>query len=442
MRRAILLVSLIGAGLANDSAAQKVFPYETHEETLENGLKVILVPMESGGVVAHWTVVRTGARDEYEEGHTGFAHFFEHMMFRGTEKYPPEEYNRITTEMGASGNAFTSDDLTAYHSAIAAEDLELLLDLESDRFKNLKYSQEGFKTEAGAVYGEYRKNRMSPMFTIYERLHKEAFTEHTYGHTAMGYEEDIKEMPNMFEYSQSFFSRYYRPDNVTLVIVGDIEPAATFDLVKQYYGDWESGYVKPKVPVEPVQTEERRFEVEYPGRSLPILWVAYKATEFDPTNRDYAATRLLLDLAFGETSPLYKKLVLDEQAVQFIQGDADANRDPGLFSIYSMVKDPDKVDYVLGEIDDTLSYFRDTLPDAQQLADVKSGLRYGFLMNLDTPGKVASSLADYISLTGGIEAIDQLYTTYEAITPEDIQSAARKYFVNDRRTVGVLKGQE
>src|SRR5215510_14941855 len=125
------LSSCLAAGVffAGGSAAQaekpgSLLPYKTHVETLQNGLKVILVPMSSKGLVAYWSVVRTGARDEYEAGHTGFAHFFEHMMFRGTEKYPQDKYGEITTKMGADANAFTSDDLTAFHLAITKDDLE------------------------------------------------------------------------------------------------------------------------------------------------------------------------------------------------------------------------------------------------------------------------------------------------------------------------------
>ena len=125
-----------------------VFPYETQVETLDNGLKVVMVPMKSEGLVAYWTIVRTGSRDEYEPGHSGFAHFFEHMMFRGTERFPQDTYSRIVTEMGADANAFTTDDLTAFHLSITAEDLERTMEIESDRFQDLAYSEEAFRTEA------------------------------------------------------------------------------------------------------------------------------------------------------------------------------------------------------------------------------------------------------------------------------------------------------
>jgi zinc protease len=443
------LLFLVAACLLVTGAAQsqdeepmsQIFPYKSHVEVLDNGLKVILVPMSSNGLVSYWSVVRTGARDEYEAGHTGFAHFFEHMMFRGTEKYPQDAYNEIITEMGADANAFTSDDLTAYHMSITSEDLERVIDIESDRFQNLSYPEPAFKTEAGAVYGEYRKNRMNPFFAVYEAIHAEAFKVHTYGHTAMGYEEDIKAMPTMFDYSRSFFSRYYRPENIVLFVAGDIKVEPTMELIRKYYADWEQGYVEPKVKPEPEQKGERRIEVPYEGRSLPIVWLAYKVDAFDTSNKPYVAADLLAELAFGETSDLYKKLVIEEQVVEFLQAGMNLNRDPGLWNIITRVKDPAKIDYVIGEIDRVVAESKETLADPGRVADLKSRLKYGFLMGLETPDQVAGGLSRVISATGGIEAIDDMYVAYEAVTPEDVQTAAKKYLDADRRTVAVLKGK-
>jgi len=436
------MVALSGSVAGAAEKPGRIFPYRTHVETLGNGLKVVLVPMSSEGLVAYWTVVRTGARDEYEKGATGFAHFFEHMMFRGTDKFPQDKYGEITTKIGADDNAFTSDDLTAYHLSITSADLETVMEIESDRFKNLNYPLAGFKTEAGAVYGEYRKNRMSPFFTIYEAVHKAAFDVHTYGHTAMGYEEDIKTMPDMYDYSRSFFQRYYRPENCVLLITGDVQVEPTMALVRKYYDDWKPGYVAPQIPKEPEQKAEKRIQVPYDGKALPILWVAYKNDAFDPKDKNVIASMLLAQLAFGETSSIYKKLVLDEQVVESIEADANMNRDPGLFDIVAQVKDPAKVDYVLEEVDRTIAQVAGTAPDAQRLADLKSRLKYDFLMSLETPSNVAGSLSRIIAVTGGIDAVDTTYGMIETVTPADVQAAAKRYFVKERRTVAVLRGGE
>ncbi len=446
MRRLLSLLILagllsVGAVRSNENSMPEIFPYPVHVEKLDNGLKVILVPMSSEGLVAYWTIVRVGARDEYEPGHTGFAHFFEHMMFRGTEKFPQDEYNNIVTRIGADANAFTSDDLTAYHLSITAADLETVMEIESDRFRNLAYPEPAFKTEAGAVYGEYRKNRMNPFFAIYEGIHQKAFDKHTYGHTAMGYEQDIKAMPTMFDYSRSFFSRYYRPENCVLLIAGDVQVEPTVELVRRYYGDWEPGYVAPKIPVEPPQKKERRLEVTYEGQSLPILWIGYKADRFDPSDRNWVAAMLLADLAFGETSAIHKQLVLEQQVVEFISASQEMQRDPKLFDIVTRIKDPQRVDEVLSQIDATIARYKEEAPDAKRLADLKSRLKYQFLMNLDTPDHVASALSRIIAVTGGVQAVDQLYATLEAITPEEVRAAAARYLVPERRTVAVLRGK-
>ncbi|MFA6571295.1 MAG: pitrilysin family protein, partial [Bacteroidota bacterium] len=188
-----------------------VFPYEFKFETLDNGLKVYLIKVPSDGIVAYYTIVRTGSRDEYELGHSGFAHFFEHMMFRGTKKYPGSVYDSIVTTMGADANAYTTDDYTCYHLNFTKPDLEKVMELESDRFQNLFYEEAAFQTESGAVYGEYRKSKTNPFFLLEEKIAETAFDVHTYKHTTMGFEKDIAAMPTMYEYSRNFLKRYYRP---------------------------------------------------------------------------------------------------------------------------------------------------------------------------------------------------------------------------------------
>ncbi|HEY8519232.1 MAG TPA: pitrilysin family protein [Gammaproteobacteria bacterium] len=437
---AALGLAALGAGA--ETTVNGIIPYPRHVQRLDNGLEVIVMPMPSNGLVAYWSIVRTGSRDEYEPGRTGFAHFFEHMMFRGTERYPTDVYQRILTEIGADANAFTTDDLTAYHISMTSEDLEQVIELESDRFMNLSYSEPDFQTEAGAVYGEYRKNRTNPFFVLYEAMAQTAFREHTYGHTTMGFERDIAAMPQMYDYSRSFFSRYYRPDNTVLFIAGDVQPEAVFELVRKHYGEWQPGYVPPEVPEEPEQTEERRVSAEYDGQTLPIVWTAYKIPAFDPSNRLRVAVDVLADLAFGTTSDAYRRLVLEEQVVEVLQAGANVNRDPGTLDVYARVKDPAKVDYVLGVIDETVARYRDELPDPKRLADLKSHVRYAFLMALDTPDAVASVLARPIAVTGGLDQVDALFAAYAEITPEDVQNAARAYLVPERRTVGVLRARE
>jgi zinc protease len=440
---AALLALLAGAPLASQEgpAVTPIIPYPTETRTLANGLTVIVVPMPSDGLVAFWSIVRTGSRDEYEPGRSGFAHFFEHMMFRGTERYPADVYNRVITTIGADANAYTTDDLTAYHLSMAAEDLEQVMELESDRFRNLSYAEGAFQTEAGAVYGEYRKSRTEPEFVLYEELMTTAFERHPYGHTTLGFERDIEIMPTLYDYSREFFGRYYRPENTVLLVAGDVTPTSVWPLVDKHYGGWQRGYVPPRIPAEPEQTAERRIEVSYDGQTLPLLTVAYKLPVFDAADPVRVAADLLADLAFGETGEAYRRLVLEEQLVEDIDAHAAYNRDPGLLEITARIKDATKVEHVLGRIDETIAAFRATPPAAKRLTDLQRRLRYGFLMGLQTPDSVASRVARFVALSGDLTTLDRLYTTYAAITPSDVHAAAQRYLRAERRTVGVLRSR-
>ncbi len=428
--------------LSQENEMSGIIPYDFHVETLDNGLKVIVMPMAGNGLLSYWSIARVGSRDEVEEGRSGFAHFFEHMMFRGTENFPADRYYEMLTSLGADTNAYTSDDLTAYYLSIAAEDLEQVMALESDRFKNLSYAEPEFETEAGAVYGEYRKNRTNPLYTLYEAMTGTAFLEHPYGHMVIGYEDDIAAMPTLYDYSRSFFSRYYRPENIILFIVGDVDPEAVMPLVERYYGDWEPGYTAPEIPTEPPQLEERRVEVTYDGRTLPYIWLAYKYDAFDPADAGQAAADLLCELAFGSTSEIYQRLVLDEQIIEFLSAGTNVNRDPSLVDIYTRIKDPDKVDYVLDVIDSTIADFQASPPDEERLNALKSRLKYDFLMGLQTPDATARRLARFVAVSGGLEGVETLYRSYESVTPADVLEAARYYLNPQRRTVSILREQQ
>jgi len=428
-----------GASVARSAApdvAEAVFPYRVHQKVLSNGLKAIVVPMASDGLVSYWSIVRTGSRDEVEPGVTGFAHFFEHMMFRGTAKHP--EYDAVTNGIGADANAFTSDDITAYHLSFAKEDLATVVDVEADRFQNLAYTEAQFKTEAGAVYGEYRKSRTSPFSVLFEALQNEAFDVHTYKHTTIGFEADIQAMPQQFEYSKTFFQRFYRPENVVVFVCGDVDPAATFALIEKNYAGWKSGYVAPKVPTEPPQTAQRRITVPFDGQTLPLLCVAFKGERFLPTDRHMLGGQLLGELAFGETSPLYKKLVLDEQRLQMLGASFSPSRDPGLWAVFAMVKDPADVPAIEGEIWDAIAALQREPVSEERLDEIRSRSKYGFLSGLSTPDEVASAVAYPIAMTGGLECIEQEYATLDRVTAVDVQTAAQNWLRPESSTVVLL----
>jgi zinc protease len=391
------------------------------------------------GLVSSRPGGRTGARDEYEKGATGFAHFFEHMMFRGTKKYPAEKYSEIVTRMGADSNAFTSTDMTVYEFDIAKDDLETVIEIESDRFMNLSYEKPAFETEAGAVYGEYRKNRSSPGFVLYEAVRREAFRKHTYAHTAMGFVEDIKAMPKKYDYSLSFFNRYYRPENCVVIVAGDVDPEPTFALIEQYYAAWKPGYVAPKITAEPVQKKPRRLEISYEGRTLPRVYVGYKGGAFAPEDKIWVASLVLAELAFGQTSDIYRELRLEQQRVEGIEAQAATDRDPELWSVVATIKDPNDVEAVLERIEQAIVKARDELPDAARVDAVKSHMRYDYLLGLDTANSVAGDVARFVGTAGDLARVEVLYDNLAAVTPEDVREAARRWLVDTGRTTVILR---
>jgi zinc protease len=440
---ATLAILVLGARIAAwgetaPKGGSKVFPYPVHQTVLENGLKIVVVPFDSPGLVAYWTIVRTGSRNEIEPGKSGFAHFFEHMMFRGTERYPRERYNDILKELGADHNAFTSDDLTAYHILGPATALDTLMAIESDRFMNLKYSVEDFRKEAGAVLGEYNKNASSPFLALHERLRDTAFTTHTYKHTTLGFLRDIRAMPDQYDYSLAFFDRYYRPENCILLIVGDADPAKVVERARHHYGAWKRGTHVFGAPAEPPQEREQRAHIDWDNPTQPYLYLGYHTPAFSTSSKEMPALDLVSQLLFSDAAPLYQRLVVEEQVVDLLFGGAGDHRDPYLFEILARVKDPAKVEYVEKTITGALAELHARPVDPERLKRTQSHLKYAFALSLDTAGSVARHLAHYLALTGDPDAVNRVYALYEQVTPDDIRTVARAHFVPANRTVVTL----
>jgi zinc protease len=427
-----------GQARTAQEAPVQAFPYPVHEQTLDNGLKVVVIPYDSPGIVAYFTVVRTGSRQEVEAGHSGFAHFFEHMMFRGTERYSADDYNDVLKRMGADSNAFTTDDYTNYYIIGPSAELETMMDVESDRFRNLEYSEDVFRTEALAILGEYNKNVSSPFLPMYERMRDLAFQKHTYKHTTMGFLEDIQAMPGYYDYSLSFFDRFYRPENTVLLVVGDVQPQRVVALARKYYGPWEKGYQAVAIEAEPEQKREQTAQLGWPTPTRPHVMVGYHVGGFDAASEETAALDLISQLLFSESAPLYQELVVDKQWVDTIAGDATFHRDPYLFTIFSRVKSDELVPKVMQTLESHIARLQQEKVDPARLERIKSHLRYEFALGLDSPGAVAFSAASMLNLTGEVEPINTLYARYQAVTPEEIQRVARRVFQPQRRTVVTL----
>ncbi len=435
-----VLIALMGATLSAESpgAKDKVFPYPTRQTILDNGLKIVTIPFDSPGIISYYTVVRTGSRNEVEPGLSGFAHFFEHMMFRGTEKYSKDKYNDVLKSIGADNNAFTTDDYTAYHTLASAEALEMIIDIESDRFMNLKYSEEAFKTESGAILGEYNKNYSSPFMTIFEKLRDAAYSSHTYKHTTMGFLKDIMDMPNQYKYSLTFFDRWYRPEYCTVIVVGDVNHDKVVALAKKYYGSWKRGSYVLDVPAEPPQTEEKFVPMSWKAQTLPIISIGYRGPAFSDSKIDMPAMDVLSQVLFSQSSDLFRKLVIEDQSVEFVQGGEQDHRDPELFIITTRVKDPTNIQKVQDEIYSAIEKAKTSPVSGEQLAEIKSFLKYSYAMGLDNADAIARSITHYVAMTGDPESVNKVYSLYDSVTPEDIMMVANKYFGTSNRTVVLL----
>jgi zinc protease len=420
-------------------AAGKAFPFGYEQQDLSNGLRVVLVPLPWRGVASVYIVVGAGSRNEVEPGRSGFAHFFEHMMFRGTPRFPPERYEAELQRLGAASNAYTDDDRTVYHTTLAAEDLEQLLEMEADRFLNLRYSEQDFRTEALAVLGEYYKDSADPLHRLEEVLRDTAFDVHPYKHTTMGFLRDIERMPDMYDYSLQFFDRFYRPENTTLLVCGDIRTADVLQLVVRYWGAWQRGSYQLEPPKEPPQAGLREARIEWTAPTLPYVAVAQRAPAYCDSSPDCAALDLISLAGFSEGSDLYRRLVIDSQWVEDLWANRVDHIDPFLFIVTARVKQAGRLAEVRRAIEEELARFAAEPLAEERLEAVKSHLRYSFVLSMDRSEAVAAALAPYIGLRRTPETVSRIFARYAEAAPADLVRVAQWCFTPQSRTVVTLE---
>jgi len=423
---------------ATNPKQRKLFPYKYTIDDLPNGLRLVTVPTDQPNLVALYIVVSTGSRNEVEPGKSGYAHFFEHMMFRGSKNVTPDQRDNILKRAGASSNAYTTDDRTVYHEVFSKEDLDEVMRIEGDRFQFLQYPEPEYKTEALAVLGEYNKNSSNPGSKLFEKLRETAFRTHTYSHTTMGYIKDIEDMPNQYQYSLEFYRRYYRPEYTTVLLVGDVTRQRALALVKQNFGAWERGNYVPDITPEPPQTEPREAHVEWPTATLPYLAVAFRGPAYSDERKDKIALDLLASIAFGQNSDLYQQLVLKEQKVDFVGVSFGDKIDPELFTVSARIKDGKDMNYVREQILANIKRYTNELVPQQKLDATRSRLRYSFAQAMDSSEAIAGALAPYLALRRTPETLNKLFALADTVTPADIRDAARRYFTDNNRTIVTL----
>ncbi len=302
--------------------------------TLANGMRVIVWPVRNIPNVALYNWVRAGSRNEVP-GATGLAHFFEHMMFNGTSRHPPGEFDRLMEAEGGANNAFTSDDVTVYQDWLPASALELVLDLESDRVAHLAFTPEVIESERGVVASERRlRVEDNSHGLLAEQVQATAFLAHPYRFPTIGWPADIRSW--RLEDLQAFYRTYYAPNNLTLALAGDVDPERAIALVRRFFEPIPAQAPPPPVrAVEPEQLCERRVLIRRKAQT-PLLQCAYKApAAADP--RAPAVSLLLSALVEGDASRLHRALVEDRQLAIEVSGHWQEGFDPGLLWLSLML---------------------------------------------------------------------------------------------------------
>jgi zinc protease len=455
---AVALAPAVAQAQKSKAPAAKVFPYPIHKKTLANGLDVIVIETpEFKDVLSFNTIVHAGARNEVEKGKTGLAHLFEHILFRHRWDGKENGYEDAMSRLGAHNNAFTNYDVTYYHpltftsNLTGRGDLPGVLQLESARFKALDFTEKIFRTEAGAVLGEYRRNASFPQLRMSERQLALMFPHHPYGHTTMGYLEDVQDMPNEYRAAVEFYDNYYRPNNCVLIIAGDVKADEMFALAEKYYGDWKRKDVPVITPTgEPPKKEQREF-VPWDADVAPLVWVSYGTPAFKTGSVDTAVMQLLNELLASQAAPLYKKLRYEKQLTSTFNVGASESFDPRTLTAAAQLyknkygeRGTAYSDEVISEIIagmDELKTFAKQKNAKQLLDTLKSKYRYDFLAAMSSPANIAQNFAWYYRFDRDPEIFEHLLQSVEKLTPKDIEAFARKYFVPENRVVLTLAYQ-
>jgi zinc protease len=403
--------------------------------TLANGMRVIVWPVHDIPNVALYNWVRAGSRNEVP-GITGLAHFFEHMMFNGTRRRQPGEFDRLMEAQGGANNAFTSDDVTVYQDWFPRGALELVFDLESDRVANLAFVPTVIESERGVVTSErrLRVEDNNPGF-LGEQVQAAAFVAHPYQFPTIGWPADIRawQMSDL----QKFFRTYYAPNNLTLVLAGDLVPGHVFELARKYFEPIpRQAPPSPVAAREPEQLEERVVVVRRKAQT-PLLQYAYKAPAAADL-RGPAVNLLMSILVDGDASRLHRSLVEDKRVAIEVSGHWQEGFDPGLLWLYLTLPEGSDPDEVRSLLDAELADVAGNGVTAAELSRAKNLTAAGFWKKLATIDGKAQLLGEYEVFHGDWAKLFNAPAQFERVTREDVHAVAREILDRRRRTVGVL----
>ena len=404
--------------------------------TLANGMKVIIWTDRDIPNIAMYNWVRAGSRNEVP-GITGLAHFFEHMMFNGTSKRTPGEFDRLMEAQGGSNNASTSENVTIYMDWIPRSALDLVFDLEADRLANLSFDPKVVESERGVVYSERRLSvEDNNQGFLVEQVQAAAFVAHPYQIPTIGWPSDIQGWKS--EDLQKFFKTYYAPNNCTLILVGDIGAEEGVALAKRYLEPIPRQEPPPTVrTVEPEQLGEKRVLVERDA-STPLLYMAYKSPAAnDPQSP--AINLLVSVLTEGDSSRLHRLLVEEKKLAIEVGGSFQEGFDPGLTWLQLTLPEGGKVAEAEHALDEALAQVVAQGVTEAELTRAKNLYASSFWKQLATINGKANLLGAFDVYEGDWRKLFDSPATYDKVTRDDVKKAAALIFQKNHRTVGVLQ---
>ena len=403
-------------------------------ETLPNGLEVYSVEDHSSPTVAVQVWYHVGSKDD-PQGRSGFAHLFEHMMFKGNEHLTADTFDNLTENIGGENNAYTADDVTVYHEIVPSNYLKPILWAEAERMSSLALNEENFSSERDVVKEEYRQRILAnPYGEFYLAIAQNSFAEHPYKRPGIGNiaELDASKLPEV----RAFHSTFYRPDNATLIVVGDFQPDELHEWVNKYFGAIKKPAEKiPRVTTkEPPRKEDKRLVVYSPKAPLPALAVTYQAPPI--RSKDAAALQLADEiLSGGDSSRLYQALVYEQQIAQAVSFSADLKEDAGLLTMRVVLasgKKPAEVEKALTEQLDKV--LKNGVTQAE-LDKAKTRFLTGKLLERETNDGRASALGEAAVIYQDPDHVNTDLAEFQAVTAEQIKEVLNRYLTGKKKVV-------
>jgi zinc protease len=430
---AVLCASFVVLCSLSSSAANRPPKLEYHVATLPNGLTVVLSEDHSTPIVHVQLWYHVGSKNE-RPGRTGFAHLFEHLMFKGSKNVAPEGHTSMISGRGGQSNAYTTDDETVFWSTLPANDLPLALWLEADRMATLRIDKETFANERDVVKEERRlRVDNQPFGRLNEIIYDQAFSVHPYKHPTIGSMEDLEAAS--VDDVRDFYNTYYVPSNATLAIVGDFDTPEALALVNQYLGRVPKSdrEVPRDIPQEPPQKGEKRVTVEQPW-PLPAVVVAYHVTR--DGNADayplHIAAKVLSD---GQSSRIYQALVYDKQIAVAAFGEAHLIEDPNLFYAVAIVQPGQTPEAAASALIAELDRLKTEPISEHELQRTKNQFARDYILSRESNQQKAQQLAHAIVIHKDVRSADGEFEIFQNITTADVQRVAQTYFRPENRLV-------